>query len=164
MNNYRRKDLKGRQHFNEDFGAWFITAGTEDDYDKIDLYMTAKTRPDKTYAVEIKDYTNSGFDRPYSKFVKDGIDYGYQIDFDKVDNLIKEAEKNGRIPLIYARFTDITLVWNLSYGKIRYNYENRKKLVNTNVDGQNYGARREPSWQTYLYRDEACYDKETIRR
>lgn len=155
MNTYRSKDLKGRQHFSEDFGAWFITAGTEDDYDKIDLYMTAKTRPDKTYAVEIKSYDNKEHPRPYTKYIWQGKDYGYQIDFDKVDNLVKVAESEGRVPIIYARFSDITLVWDLR----KIPYKERKKLKKVNKDGQNYHKYAEETWQTYLYRDEAVFEK-----
>lgn len=160
MTRYRQKDEQGRVHFNMDFGTWFITAGTDDDFDKIDAYLTAKTDLNRTYGVEIKDYTNSGFDRPYSKYIWNGIDGGYQIDYDKVDYLVMKCQEEGRIPILYARFTDLTIVWDLR--TIPYNA--RKKQVWVNKDGQSYGKEKELVIQTYLYKDEAKYIKKTITK
>ena len=154
---YRKKDELGRTHFAHDFGYWYITAGTEDDYDAVDVYMTAKTHPDRTYSVEVKDYTNSDYERPYSKFTWNGKDYGYQIDFEKTDKLLRKWVEEGRIPIVYARFSDITLVWDLRFISV----DQRKKQVWTNADGQHYGEKKELTWQTYLYRSEAVWEKTT---
>lgn len=156
-NKFREKDLQGRAHFSQDFDKYYYTAGTEDDYDKIDVYATAKTQLERTYAIEIKDYTNSGIDRPYDKYNKNGFDNGYQIDYEKLDYLCKEAAETNRIPILYVRFTDYTIVWRLD----RIDWKGRESLVLTNKNGQDYGAQKEWSRQTYLYKTEAVWIKKT---
>ena len=104
---HREKDLKGRQHFLDDYGKYFITAGTEGLYDDFDLFLTALTNSAATYIVEIKNYENADYPRPYTKFDD------YQLDYDKVDKLVKIAETEGRIPILYARFEDLTITWDL---------------------------------------------------
>ena len=156
-NKFREKDLQGRAHFSADFDNYYYTAGTEDDYDKIDVYATAKTQLERTYAIEIKDYTNSGFDRPYDKYNKGDVDKGYQIDYEKLDWLCKEAAETNRIPILYARFTDYTIVWDLS----KINWKGRESLVLVNKNGQAYGQEKEWSRQTYLYKTEAVWIKRT---
>lgn len=155
MNAYRKADLEGRKHFAEDFGTYYITAGTQDDTDRTDVLATAITNPSKIYTIEIKSYDNKDFPRPYSKFIWQGTDYGYQVDYDKIDYLMQMWESEGRIPILYARFTDITLVWDLR----KIPYKERKKLKRVNKDGQNYHKYTELTWQTYLYRDEAVFEK-----
>lgn len=151
-NSYREADELGRARFNQDFGDWFITAGTEDIFDKIDMYATARTNPNRTYAIEIKNY-EATYPRAYSKFTWDGVDHGYMIDYDKIDNLVKVAAAEGRIPILYARFSDLTIVWDLR----EVEYESRKRLMTVNKDGQNYGEEKEEAWVTYLYKCEAKY-------
>lgn len=158
ISSYRKADLEGRRHFAEDFGSYYITAGTENDYDRTDVFATARTNQMRTYLIEIKAYCNKEHPREYAKFIINGIDYGYQIDYDKIDYMIKFWKKTGRIPILYARFTDFTLVWDLR--DIADKYEQRKKWKCTNKDGLNYGG-KEWGWQTYLYKDEAKYKKET---
>lgn len=155
--NYRQADELGRTRFAQDFGTWFLTAGTEDIYDKIDLYATARTDHSRTYAVEIKNYENDEHPRAYEKFSWNGKDYGYMIDYDKVDNLCKVAEEEGRIPIIYARFSDWTIVWDMR----KIFWQDRKRMMKVNKDGQNYGKEKEESSVTYLYKDEAAYVKPT---
>lgn len=159
MNAYRQADLKGRDYFSADYGKYYITAGTENDYDRTDIYATAITNQLRTYLIEIKAYCNKEHPRSYSKFIYNGTDYGYQIDYDKIDYMIKFWRKTGRIPILYARFTDYTIVWDLR--DIADKYEQRKKWKLTNKDGLNYGE-KEWSWQTYLYKDEARQIKDTI--
>ena len=158
MTDYRRQDLLGRKHFSDDYGEYYITAGTEGDYDKSDVYATARTNPERTYVIEIKSYDNEQYPRPYSKFIKEGIDYGYQIDYSKIEYLMKKWNEEGRIPIVYARFSDWTLTWDLR----DIPYQERKKQIWTNADGQRYGRKRELTWQTYLYKDEAKDKKETV--
>ena len=158
MNNissHRIADIRGRKHFTEDFGKFYITAGTEYDYDRTDILATAVTNPNKIYTIEIKSYDNKEHPRPYTKYSKQGIDYGYQVDYDKIDYLMRMWENEGRIPILYAHFTDITLVWDLR----KIPYKERAKMVEVNADGQNYGKRKETALQTYLYRDEAILEK-----
>lgn len=155
MNAYRKADLEGRKHFAQDFGTFYITAGTEDDGDRTDVLATAITNPNKIYTIEIKSYDNKEHPRPYTKYVWQGKDYGYQVDFDKIDYLVKMWETENRIPILYARFSDITLVWDLR----KIPYKERKKLKKVNKDGQNYHKYTEETWQTYLYRDEAVFEK-----
>ena len=155
ISSHRIADIRGRKHFTEDFGRFYITAGTEDDYDRTDILATAVTNPNKIYTIEIKSYDNKDFPRPYEKYTKQGIDYGYQVDYDKIDYLMRMWENEGRIPILYAHFTDITLVWDLR----KIPYKERKKLKWVNKDGQNYHKYTELAWQTYLYRDEAILEK-----
>ena len=155
ISSHRIADIRGRKHFTEDFGRFYITAGTEDDYDRTDILATAVTNPNKIYTIEIKSYDNKEHPRPYTKYSKEGIDYGYQVDYDKIDYLMRMWENEGRIPILYVHFTDITLVWDLR----KIPYKERAKMVEVNADGQNYGKRKETALQTYLYRDEAILEK-----
>lgn len=157
MNKYRKADELGRTRFNQDFGTWYITAGTEGDYDKIDLYATARTDTARTYAIEIKNYENDEHPRAYSKFTWNGKDYGYMLDYFKVENLCKVAEAEGRIPIIYARFSDITCVWDLS----KIYWQRRERYMKVNKIGLEYGKEKELSKVTYLYKDEAVFTKKT---
>lgn len=157
MTNYRKADELGRTRFNNDFGTWYITAGTENDFDKIDLYATARTDHSRTYAIEIKNYENYEHPRAYAKFTWDGKDHGYMLDYEKVDNLRRTALIEGRIPIIYARFSDYTIVWDIT----NIPYKERKKMMKVNKDGLNYGKENEKSLVTYLYKDEAKYVKPT---
>lgn len=163
MNTYRKADLEGRKHFAQDFGTYYITAGTEDETDRTDVLATAITNPTKIYTIEIKDYTNSEHERGYTKFIykdkgsNEYTDHGYQVDYDKIDYLVKMWETENRIPILYARFSDYTIVWDLR----TIPYKERAKMVEVNADGQNYGKRKEISNQTYLYFNEAKYKKLT---
>lgn len=166
MNNissHRIADIRGRKHFTEDFGKFYITAGTEDDYNRTDILATAITNPNKIYTIEIKSYDNKEHPRNYTKFIyKDKgsdeyTDHGYQVDYDKVDYLMKMWEKEKRIPILYARFNDYTIVWDLR----DIPYKERAKMKDVNADGQNYGKQKETALQTYLYIDEAKYKKLT---
>jgi len=157
--NYRQADELGRARFAQDFGTWFLTAGTKDVYDKIDLYATARTDHSRIYAIEIKNYENDEHPRAYGKFSWNGKDYGYMIDYEKVEHLCKVAEEEGRIPIIYARFSDWTIVWDLS----TIPWRERKRTMKVNKDGQHYGKEKEEAPMTYLYKSEAKYVKETCR-
>lgn len=163
MNAYRKADLEGRKHFAQDFGTFYITAGTEDDTDRTDVLATAITNPNKIYTIEIKSYDNKEHPRYYSKFTykakgeDEKRDHGYQIDYDKIDYLVRMWKNEGRIPILYARFSDYTIVWDLR----DIPYEERARMVSVNADGQNYGKRTELSLQTYLYINEAKYKKPT---
>lgn len=159
MTKHREADLLGRKRFNEDYGTFYITAGTEDEHNKTDIYATAITNPQRIYTIEIKNYEDPQHPRPYSKFIYNGKDYGYQIDWDKVHYLMTLWKEEGRIPIIYARFYDYTYVWDLRY----IDTESRKKQVWTIRDGMNYGGNKELTWQTYLYKDEAVTSKPTTR-
>lgn len=156
-NIYRQADELGRVRFAQDFGTWYITAGTKDDYDKIDVYATARTDHSRTYAIEIKNYENDEHPRAYEKFTWNGIDHGYMIDYEKPRNLCEVAEAEGRIPIIYARFSDWTIVWDLR----TVPWRERKRLMKVNKDGQNYGKEKEEALVTYLYIDEAVWKKRT---
>ena len=156
-NDYRKADELGRTRFAQDFGTWYITAGTEDDFNKIDLFATARTNHDRTYAIEVKNYENDEHPRAYSKFTWNGKDYGYMIDYEKVEYLVRVANIEGRIPIIYARFSDWTIVWDLR----KINWKDRKRWMKVNKDGQHYGQEKEEAPVTYLYKDEAAYVKQT---
>lgn len=160
MTKHRKADLQGRMHFDQDFPNYFIVEDTEDDYNVIDRFLTARTPSAPTYALEIKDETNNGHYRPYSKFTFNGKDYGFQVDLAKVEGVVEycNQEGQGRRPLLYVRFGDITLVWKLD--EVPYN--DRKRQVWTNKNGMNYGAEKELTWQTYLYRKEAKWEKPTV--
>lgn len=159
-NNFRKADQLGRVRFAQDFGTWYITAGTEDVFDKIDVYATAKTDTSRTYAIEIKNYENDEHPRAYEKFSWNGEDHGYMLDYSKVENLCKVAEVEERIPIIYARFSDWTIVWDLR----RIPWKDRVRVMKVNKDGQNYGKEKEESPVTYLYKDEAVFTKPTDNR
>lgn len=150
-NAFRKKDLEGRNYFSQDFDNYYYTAGTEDDYDRIDVYATAKTQLERTYAIEIKCYNDPEHPRPYEKYEN------YQIDYEKLDTLCAVAESTGRIPILYVRFSDWTVVWDLT--KIDWKSRLTTRLVNKN--GQAYGREKEWSRQTYLYLEEAAWKKRT---
>lgn len=158
MTQYRLKDEQGRKHFEEDYGQYYKTEYTEDDKDRIDLFATALTRPDRTYGIEIKDYTNGQHYRGYENFTRNGIDYGYQIDYDKIDYLVNYCKNEHRIPILYARFWDYTIVWDLT----DFDYDKEARYVWVNADGQNYGKTKEYAKQTYLYIKDAVKQKPTI--
>jgi len=166
ISSYRQADLEGRKHFSQDFGAYYITAGTQDDTDRTDVLATAKTDPSRIYTIEIKSYDNKQHPRDYAKFTyKDKgstveTDHGYQIDFDKIDYLMKMWEKENRIPILYVRFHDYTIVWDLR----DIPYKERARMRDVNADGLNYGKRKETTLQTYLYKDEAKYKKPTLNQ
>lgn len=163
MNAYRKADLQGRQHFAEDFGHYYITAGTENDTDRTDVYATARTNPNKIYTIEIKSYDNKEHPRAYTKFIykekgeEEYKDHGYQVDYDKIDYLYNTWLTEGRIPILYARFSDYTLVWDIR----DIDYKGRQKTKLVNKDGQNYGKEKEYANQTYLYFEEAKVKKLT---
>lgn len=163
MNAYRKADLEGRKHFAQDFGTYYITAGTEDDTDRTDVLATAITNPSKIYTIEIKSYDNKEHPRYYTKFIykdkgsNEYTDHGYQVDYDKIDYLVKMWHEENRIPILYARFSDYTIVWDLR----TIPYKERAKMKEVNADGQNYGKRKEITKQTYLFINEAKYKKLT---
>lgn len=156
MSEYRKKDVRGRQHFIEDFPGVFLYYCTPDDMDKIDMYLTAVTNTGRTYCVEVKNYEDDEHPRPYSKFIISGTDRGYQIDLEKIEYLFDVGERENRTPILYARFQDWTIVWDIS----KVDFESRARWIKTNKDGCNYGE-KEYSWQTYLYKDEAVWIKKT---
>lgn len=156
MDKIDNKEEMGRKHFKEDMGKWYHIEFSNNKSSREDGWMTARTDGSRTYIVEIKNYEDPEHPRPYSKFVRRGVDYGYQIDYDKIDYLVTTALKDDRTPILYARFDDYTYVWDLTY----IPYDERKKLKNTNKHGYAYGE-KEPSWQTYLYREEAVWSKPT---
>ena len=150
---YRKKDVKGRIAFqnSEYFKKNMVRAEwTEGDYDRQDGRTTGNTND--IYIVEVKSYTDPKHPRPYSKFIIDGEDKGYQIDLDKLEHLVDEAEKENRIPLLYVKFEDYEVVWIPE----EKTFSKRAKYVLTNKDGCNYG-KKEWSWQSYLYLDEAIW-------
>ena len=151
INAFRMKDLKGREHFSQDFDKYYFTAGTDSDYDRIDVYATAKTDLERTYCIEIKNYDDPEHPRPYYKYDN------YQIDYEKLDWLCKEAADTGRIPILYVRFSDYTVVWDLS----KIDWKSRESLRMVNANGQYYGYKKEWSRQTYLYIEEAVWKKKT---
>ena len=156
MDKVDTNEMKGREHFKEDLGKWYIMAFSKKKSSREDGWMTARTDYNRTYICEIKNYEDPENPRPYTKYVKHGVDYGYQIDYDKIDYLVTKGMETNRIPILYARFDDMTYVWDLTY----IPYEERKKLKKTNKHGYAYGE-KETSWQTYLYRDEAIWSKPT---
>jgi len=150
MTKAQEKEITGRNHFINDFAGQYFMDFTQNEFNKADVNLTAVTDTGRTYLGEIKCYDDPDHPRPFSKY-KD-----YQIDYDKIDYLVKTAQSQGRIPILYARFEDITLVWNLT----NIPYKERRKWVKTNKKGVDYGE-KEYSWQTYLYKDEAVYVKPT---
>ena len=153
----RKAENKGRQHFVDDYGKFFMLQGTEGQTDRSDIYATAITNTGRTYIIEIKNYENEEHPRAYEKFTYKGKDYGYQIDLDKIEYLVTKGEEEGRIPILYARFNDITVTWDLK----DIPYKERAKQVWTNKTGVDYGRKKELTWQTYLYKDEAKQVKPT---
>ena len=148
----------GRRHFSQDMDEYYFTAATTDPFDPVDVYATARTHTQRTYAIEIKDLTNTDNYRPYTKFTCNGKDYGYQIDYHKLKHLQETADKEGRIPIVYVRFDDYTYAWNISL----INYEERKKWRYVNKSGVNYGKEKEWALQTYLYANESVWSKKTL--
>lgn len=153
----KKAEAKGRKHFVEDYGRFFQMEEREVQMDRSDIYATAITHTGRTYIIEIKNYENEEHPRAYAKFIKRGKDYGYQIDLNKIDYLVNKGEEEGRIPILYARFNDITVTWDLT----EIPYKERARQVWTNKTGVDYGKAKELTWQTYLYKDEAKQVKPT---
>lgn len=149
--NYKKKETQGRRHFKSDLGDKYIMVFTSDPYSKHDVEMTARTHTDKTYLGEIKDLTNSGYERPSTKYPD------YQIDYDKIDYLVTKAEEEGRTPILYVRFSDKTYVWVLT----DIPYKERRRLVWTNDKGVDYGKTKSLTPQTYLNFVEATWTTTT---
>ena len=137
-------------------GKWFIIEFSKKRFSNEDFWLTARTDTGRTYIGDVKNYEDEKHPRAYTKFVKDGVDKGYQIDYDKVDYLVKQGQQQGRIPILYARFCDITIVWDLT----DIPYQERAKMRTTNKKGYDYGE-KEKSVQTYLYKKEANWWKQT---
>lgn len=148
---YKKRETQGRRHFKSDLGDKYIMVFTSDPFAKHDVEMTARTHTDKTYLGEIKDLTNSGYERPSTKYPD------YQIDYLKIDYLVTEALSRGRTPILYVRFTDKTYVWDLK----DIPYKERMKMVYTNDKGIDYGRTRSLTAQTYLHFDEAAWTTTT---
>ena len=108
MTKAQENEITGRNHFINDFAGQYFMDFTQNEFNKADVNLTAVTDTGRTYLGEIKCYDDPGHPRPFSKY-KD-----YQIDYNKIDYLVKTAQSQGRIPILYARFQDITLVWNLT--------------------------------------------------
>lgn len=151
------KEQIGRKHFYDDFHLLYMMDFSKGLFDKWDVMLTAITDTARTYIAEIKDYNDEHNPRPYNKFNTGSTDNGYQIDYDKVDYLVKTAQYQGRTPILYARFSDWTIIWNLN----NIPYQERMKPKITNKKGTDYGKEKELSWQTYLYKDEAVWIKKT---
>lgn len=152
-----KAENRGRQHFVDDYGRYFMLEETEGQTNRSDLYATAITSTGRTYIIEVKNYDDEQHPREYAKFTYKGKDYGYQIDLDKIDYLVTKGKEEGRIPILYARFNDITVTWDLT----DIPYKERVKQVWTNKTGVDYGKEKELTWQTYLYKDEAKQVKTT---
>lgn len=154
MNNSQLKEKQGRQQFYNDMNAWYTIEFSTEPYSQEDFWMTARTDQTRTYIGDVKNYNNPEHPRAYNKFVVAGYDKGYMIDYEKIDYLVTQAEKQGRTPILYAHFSDCTLVWDLS----KIPYKERKEERLTNKNGYAYGE-KEWSWQTFLYRREAVWSK-----
>ena len=154
MNNSQLKEKQGRQQFYADMNAWYTIEFSKEPYSQEDFWMTARTDQTRTYIGDVKNYCNPEHPRAYNKFVVAGYDRGYMIDYEKIDYLVTQAEKQGRTPILYAHFSDCTLVWDLS----KIPYKERKEERLTNKNGYAYGE-KEWSWQTFLYRREAVWSK-----
>lgn len=150
MDTIEQSENKGRAHFQDDMGKWFIIKFSEDEHSREDFWMTARTDTGRTYIGDVKNYENKENPRPYDKFNRNGRDGGYQIDYEKIDYLVKEGDRQGRIPILYARFSDYTIVWDLR----DIPYQERARMKDTNKFGYAYGE-KERSIQTYLYKREA---------
>ena len=157
MNKYREKDLQGRQDFMN--SEWYKNnisreQGTEGIYEVVDMLCTGKTGT--KYLVEIKSYNNPEHPRPYSKFIVDGVDKGYQIDESKLLNLTLISQISGMTPLLYVKFEDYEVIWQPNPEITML----RSKDIWTNNKGVDYGQSKSNSKQTYLYLNEALWKKE----
>ena len=153
MNGHQQHEKIGRAKYKARFGKLYYIEFTKGEFDDYDFTQTATTKQKIiTYLGDIKDV-----DRSYFKYSKDK-DEGFLIDFDKLRRVKKAAINDGRIGLIVAFFTDMTVVWDIT--KIEWEKRTEWKLVNK--DGQNYG---EKEWElvTYLYLDEAAWTERVER-
>lgn len=116
-------------------------------YTEVDFYGTSK-RQDKGYVGDIKQYMNPDHPRNSDKFPD------YQIDFNKLFHIKKEAINNNLTPLLIVFFTNELVVWDLSNIK----WEERWYWKQVNKKGGAYGE-KEWELQTKLYLTEATYRK-----
>lgn len=117
-------------------------------YTEVDFYGTSK-RQDKGYVGDIKQYMNPKFPRRSDKFPD------YQIDFNKLYHIKKEAVNNNLTPLLVVFFSDIMVVWDIS----KVNWEDRWYWEKVNKKGGEYKKTIEWELQTKLYVKEAVYTR-----
>lgn len=148
MTKHQEAEQRGRERFLNDFGHIYTIVFSTDEYERFDFKATAETIARViTYVGEIKN-----INRDYSKFIKDGKDGGFLIDYSKVKAVVEEAEKENRIPVLVVYFNDYRIIWNLS--KVMDRCENEKEERMVNKDGQHYGE-KELSTVTYVYKEDA---------
>lgn len=153
MEKIERQERQGRQAFKE--SRWYAEniereEGTTYTYDRADVRCTGKTG--ETYIVEVKNYNDPQHPRPYSKYPD------YQIDWDKVDDLARRANEEGRTPLLYVNFDDCEILWEIDWETLR----KRIEWKTTNEKGYAYGKDKRMTIQTHLTKEEAIWirDKE----
>lgn len=101
------------------------------------------------YVGDVKSYTDREQFRSATKF------HNYQIDFNKLYHIKKEALNHKKVPLLIVFFSDMLVVWDLT----DIPWENRGEWKRVTKQGGNYGE-KEWDYQTYLYLDEAKVKKE----
>lgn len=138
MDKYQEKENIGRDAWHNSsfyFARISRSEGTTGKFDRQDERCTGLTG--EKYLVEIKCYSDPSHPRPYSKFPD------YQIDYEKIENLCDDAQKEDRIPLLFVKFDDCEIVWKPQKDvKTEWRYVNKY--------GQNYGAEKERSLQAFL--------------
>lgn len=144
--NHQQAEKIGRKKYMDMYGEKNIIEFSTYDYERWDFKQTAMT-PSLTTAVgDIKNVN-----RDYAKYIHDGIDGGFLIDFDKCRAVKKEAKNDFRPSgLIVGFFNDLTIIWDI----MQINWEERGAWRKVNKDGQDYGE-KEWEYVTFLYLKEA---------
>lgn len=119
-------------------------------HDRVDIKsMVNIDNPDERFVGDIKTYDDPAHPRNSDKFPD------YQVDYDKLKSIKKEAKKKGFEPLLVVFFTDRLIIWNLN----KSTWESTAKWVLANKDGCNYG-KKEWDLQAYLYLKDAVLNVE----
>lgn len=140
------KETKGRNLAVEYLSYCIVFTFTEDKFNNVDFFGQSTTKG-KNYVGDIKAYTNPKRPRPSTKYSN------YQIDYDKLRHIKKEALNKKMTPLLVVFFTDKLVVWDLT----NIPWEDRHKWVLVSKDDDNDYEEKEIELQTYLYFPEACY-------
>ena len=118
---------------------------TIDPYERYDFLMTSVTSTNREIISlgDIKDVN-----RRYDKF------NNFQIDYDKLKNIVIEARKDDRTPLLVVFFEECVCIWDINYT----DWQSRAKSVKcTSTTALNYHKGKTEKLETYLNKEEAVY-------
>lgn len=147
---HEKCELVGRKITEDLFGEYYDISFTIDQFNRIDFNAVAKGDESEGYTGEIKCYRNPQYPRNHNKF------NNYQIDYDKLVEIVNRSILQITTPVLVAHFTDLTMIWDLN--KSRWRGTQKKKKCQGDGQNPNRGedAKREKV-EGYLQFEDACY-------